>query len=109
MAEIKKAAPTTTFSAKDIEENKVLAGLSYLWLLSIIMLLVKKESPFVQFHAKQGLVLFIASIICAIIPIVGWMASIVVIVFVIMGLVNALSGKAYQIPLVYKLASKINF
>jgi len=106
MAEKKPAKKT--FSAKDIEENKLLAALSYLWILSIIFLLVKKDSAFVQFHAKQGLVLFIVSIILWIIPIIGWLLNLVVLVLIIVGFIQALSGKAYKIPGVSQLAEKIN-
>jgi len=108
MAESKKGTAKTTYSKKDIEENKVLAALSYLWILSIVMLLVKKESPYVQFHAKQGLILLIASVIFTIIPVLGWFLDIVVVVFVIIGAIQALSGKAYELPGVASLAKKIN-
>jgi uncharacterized membrane protein len=93
----------------DVQKNKVLAAVSYLYIASLIILLVKKDSPFVQFHAKQGFVLFIAAIICGFIPIVGWLLNIVVFVAVLVGLVSALNGKWYKMPGVEKIAPKINF
>lgn len=91
------------------QENKLLAAISYLWIVSIIMLLIKKDSKFVQFHAKQGLVLFIASIILWFIPIIGWILNLLVVVAVVVGFIKALSGEYYKMPAVSILAEKINF
>ena len=98
-----------TVEEKDIEENKVIAALSYLWIISLVVLLVKKDSKFAQFHAKQGLVLFIASVICSFIPLLGWLIlNPIVIIVAIVGLLQALMGKYWKIPLVCDLAEKIN-
>jgi hypothetical protein len=45
---------------EDIEKNKWLAGLSYIWILFILYWLV--DSKFVKFHAKQSLTIFIAEV-----------------------------------------------
>ena len=91
------------------QENKLLAAISYLWIVSIIMLLVKKDSKLVQFHAKQGLVLFIVSIILWFIPVIGWILNLLVVVAVVVGFIKALSGEYYKLPGVSILAEKINF
>ena len=94
---------TADFDEKDIADNKVYAILSYIWILFLVPLLAAKESKFARFHANQGLVLFIASIICGIIPIVGWILGIVVLVLEIIGIVNAAQGKAKEVPIVGKI------
>jgi len=91
------------------QENKLLAAISYLWILSIIILLVKKDSKLVQFHAKQGFILFVASVIFWFIPILGWILNLVVLVLVVVGFIKALSGEYWKVPLVSSLAEKINF
>ncbi len=96
---------TPTIKASD---SNLMAALSYLWLLSIVMLLVKKDDEFVQFHAKQGLVLFIAGIICMIIPVIGWFANIVILIAVIIGFIKAIQGERFEMPVVGDLAKKIN-
>ena len=104
--------PTTPPSANpndDVQKNKVLAAVSYLYIASLIILLIKKDSPYVQFHAKQGFVLFIASLIAGFIPLVGWLLNIVVFVAVLVGLISALQGKWYKMPGVETVAQKINF
>lgn len=101
--------PQTTNPNDDVEKNKVLAAVSYLYIASLIILLVKKDSPFVQFHAKQGFVLFIASLIAGFIPLVGWLLNIVIFVAVLVGIISAMKGKWYKMPGVETLAQKINF
>ncbi|MFH1367149.1 MAG: hypothetical protein ABIH38_04150 [Patescibacteria group bacterium] len=91
------------------QENKLLAAISYLWIISIIMLVIKKDSKLVQFHAKQGLVLCIASIIFWLIPGIGWIINLAVVVAIVVGFIKALSGEYYKIPAVSIIAEKINF
>lgn len=114
MADIKETkAPTS--SQKDIDENKLMAVLGYLGILLLIPLLAKKDSPYAQFHAKQGLVLLIAGIIVgvvAVIPVLGWIISLLgylgYIILWIMGIVNAISGKMNELPLIGKFARNFN-
>ena len=89
-------------------DSNLMGALSYLWILSVVMLLVKKDDPFVKFHARQGLVLFLAGIVLTFIPVIGWMLNVVILVFDIMGFVNAIGGKQVKLPLVGDLAEKIN-
>lgn len=90
-------------------DSNLMGALAYLWILSVVMLLVKKDDPYVKFHAKQGLICFLAGILLTFIPVVGWLLNIVVLVFVIMGFVNAIGGKQVKLPLIGDLAEKINF
>jgi uncharacterized membrane protein len=101
--------PVAPNPADDVQKNKVLAAISYIFIVSLIVLLVKKDSPFAQFHAKQGFVLFIASLVCGFIPVLGWLLNIVVLVMAIIGIISAAQGKWYKMPLVSQLAEKINF
>jgi len=54
---------TESYDKKDIENNKFLSVLSYFGPLAFIPFFVGKESKFVQFHAKQGINLFIVELI----------------------------------------------
>lgn len=103
------------YSAEDIEENKAMALLSYLGLLVLIPLLVKKDSPYTQFHAKQGLALLVAWVaifIIGMIPILGWivslLGSILLLVLCIIGIINALNGQAKELPLIGQYGDKFN-
>jgi uncharacterized membrane protein len=103
------AAPLT--DAQDIQENKILALLSYISVLFLIPLLAKKDSKFCQFHAKQGLVLFLVSLI-GMIPIVGWLIApllgLVIFIISIIGIIKVLQGEYWKIPVVSDYAEKIN-
>jgi len=102
-------APDTTalYDSADIEKNKLMAALAYV--LFLIPLLVAKDSPFAKYHTNQGLILFIAGIICSmllIIPIIGWILapiiSIAITVLAVMGIINALGGKTKDLPIIGK-------
>ena len=100
-----------TSSDKDIEENKVMAAIGYVWILCLVPLFLKRKSKFAQFHAKQGLILFIVEIFGWLIfwiPIIGWILGILILVLAILGIMNALQGKYWEMPLLGKYAKKIN-
>lgn len=102
-------ATNATPPQDDVQKNKLLAAISYLYLVSLIILLVKKDSPFAQFHAKQGFILFIASLVAGFIPVFGILLHLVVFALMIAGLIMALQGKWFKMPLISQLAEKINF
>jgi len=96
------------FDPADIEKGKVMAGLAYI--IFFLPLIVCPDSSFGKFHANQGLLLLITcvvgTVILSIIPIIGWILlpifSLVILVFVIIGLVNGLQGEAKRLPLIGK-------
>lgn len=96
-------------------DSNILAAISYLWILSIVMLFVKKDDDFVVFHAKQGTVLFGAWAVVAIVGIpflflgpLILLIDLVIFIAVIIGFIQAISGKRYKMPVVSNLAEKIN-
>ncbi len=96
---------------KDIEENKFIASLSYLGILVLVPLLVKKDSKFSQFHAKQGLVLLIIWVVGWVffwIPVFGQILLLALMILNIIAFAQALSGKYWEIPVISDWAKKIN-
>lgn len=99
---------TQVFSAEDIEKNRTIAGLAYI--LFFLPLLACPDSQFGKFHANQGLLLLIAGIaghiILSLIPFVGWIFlpffSIAVLVVAVIALINAINGKAKELPAIGK-------
>ena len=107
---------TTNTPQKSKQGGNAIALFSYIGVLFIIPLLTNKNDPFVKFHVKQGIILFIAEVITsvvAILPIVGWLiapiAWVVWVVVSIIGITNVLSGKQKELPWIGKYADKINF
>jgi len=98
------------FDSKDVQENKGVAALSYLFILFLVPLLTKRNSKFAQTHAKQGLILCIIEIIVSFfywIPFLGWLLSLIIAVVAIYSIIQALSGKYWPIPLIGTYAEKI--
>ena len=104
-------------------DRTIMLVLSYLGILCLIPLLTKKDDPEVQWHAKNGLVLFGAEVIWVIIrimlifvhiPLVGcgmtaiscvvWIGFIVIMVLCI---IKATQGQRFRIPILTDIAEKI--
>ncbi len=97
-------------------DKNMIAILSYIGILFLIPLLAAKDSPFAQYHAKQGLVLFITGIISSVImavPFLGWVIApilwIILMVLGIIGIVNVVKGKQAPLPIIGKFADKFKF
>ena len=116
------ADTTAEFDPNDINQNKIMAILAYFGILVVIPILAAKESKFARFHANQGLVLFIASVaywimleiiksiivsistgLLLITTILG-LTYLVFLVLGIMGIVNAATGKAKELPIIGKFS-----
>lgn len=63
-SEVRQAVP---LESDDIVNNKGISVLSYLGPLVFIPLFARKNSPFAQFHAKQGVTLLALNILCTVI------------------------------------------
>ena len=112
----------------DVQINKSIAWLSYLGILFLIPMFVKKESPYCKFHVTQGANLFVfelaylitTEIIKAIIFAIcvsNWslfgvysvfstifgLLYIFFVVIAIIGIVNAATGKKNELPLISKV------
>lgn len=109
MAEVKN---NSTQKSKD--EDRVLAALSYLNVLVFVPLLTKQKNDYVQFHAKQGLGLFMIECVGVLLLFTVVLGFIATFIFFICGLLslygiyNALMGKKVEIPGVGRLADKLN-
>lgn len=107
------------YDAQDVENTKSLAWLSYLSILFLIPMLVNKDSAYTKFHVNQGIVLFLVAVIGGIalgilgailgwIPIIGALLigllsavfGIGVLVLMVLGIINAVQGKAAPLPII---------
>jgi uncharacterized membrane protein len=103
------AAPQTA-DDRDAQENKIVALFSYIWILFLIPLLAKRDSKFCQFHAKQGLVLFVIDLIASLfvwIPVIGQILMLLLAIISIIGIVKVLNGEYWKIPYIYDWSEKI--
>lgn len=77
-----------------------------------------KKDPFVKYHVKQGLVLFLLAVLVNVIGWVipfylwysiSWILSLGILVLLILGIVNAVNGKQEPLPLVGGFADVFKF
>jgi uncharacterized membrane protein len=118
---------TTDYDAKDVADNKIMALLSYLGILVLIPMFAAQNSKFARYHVKQGFNLFLAYIAYAIvnyllgmirvtryvwgipyrttpgiIVFICWLIGIPLFVLSILGIINAVQGKAKELPIIGK-------
>ncbi|PIE51388.1 hypothetical protein CSA37_11715 [Candidatus Fermentibacteria bacterium] len=94
--------------AKEIEDGKVLAGISYFGLIGfIIAMLAGRDNRFTMFHAQQSLLISLLFFV-RFIPFTPWILDMIVgfivFFFFIIGLINGFSGKVQPLPLVGEVA-----
>ncbi len=100
-------------------ENKTMwAAVAYIIFFLPLLVPEAKDDSFVKFHVKQGLVLFLFSLILqvvgTIIPIIGWLiimpiAGLATLVLAIIGIVNALNSQEKELPLIGSFAKSFKF
>jgi uncharacterized membrane protein len=94
--------------------NPTLMGiLAYIGILVLIPLLMEKNDPFVRFHVKQGLVLFVIEaalwVIGSMVYGLWGLVSLIhlgTIVLSIIGIINVINKKQVALPLVGQFADK---
>lgn len=98
------------------EHNTLMAILAYVSILVLIPLLAAKDDPFVKFHVKQGLVLLIIEVAASVLASVLWVLGILwtlidlaMLVYSIIGIVNAAEGKQKELPFIGGFAKSIKF
>lgn len=83
-------------------DGKVIGIVSHITLIGWIVALIMNQnnkSEFGSFYVRQNLGLILFSFVTAI-PFLGWVIGIVLFVFWIISLINAIQGKMTPIPLI---------
>ena len=98
------------------QTDRLLAAIGYLGVLCILPLVLERKNLFVQHHGKQGLVLLFAWVILwigNIVPFLGqiiWLiGSIALVILMVMGILNAFSGKMWEMPYLGVYAKRLKF
>lgn len=108
--------PSDAAPDNDVEEGKAFAILSYalsfIGIPFFLVPLIMRNNAFALYHAKQCLILWLASIALMIIsgiltvicigPILALVGGIAIFVLFIMGLIKAVNGESVPVPLVGK-------
>ncbi len=99
------AAPNERNDA-DVAQNKDIAAFSYLWIMSVIVYLLRRQSPFVRYHSKQGMLLFIISLPLWFVPFVGNFLELIILGCMVLGFMNAAQGQWKDVPLIGPLSRR---
>lgn len=93
---------------------RLLAAMSYLGVLSLVPLVVNRTDSYVQFHARQGVVLWmweVLAIYTLLVPAVGQLffrvSSMICLLLSVVGLISVLLGRAWKFPLVGDWAARL--
>ena len=114
------APPPPPPAASPASNRNLMLALSYLWILAVIPLIVEKDDPEVQWHAKHGLVWLVVEIILyallaivSMVPLVGcvtfFLPFVVFIGFLILrilAITKAMNGQRFLIPFVSDFANR---
>lgn len=100
---------TAQYDPADIQSSTLMSVLCYFSILVFIPIFVAKDSAYTKFHANQGLILAIVAVISSVIMkvlsfgIIEFVCSIIniaVVVLSVIGIINAVNGKAKELPLI---------
>jgi len=98
------------------KKNTGMAVVAYI-IFFIPLLTDSKNDPFVKYHVKQGLVLFLAGVVvwlfANVIPVLGILIApilnIALLVLLILGIMNAVKGVEKPLPLIGHFADSFKF
>lgn len=96
------------------DQDKIMLVFAYLGLLALIPLLTVKDSPFVRWHASNGLTLdivaFAALIVINFFPVIGQVLGcfglLGLIAVTVLAINKALRGERWRIPFISDIAEK---
>ncbi|MCL2109758.1 MAG: hypothetical protein FWH20_10485 [Oscillospiraceae bacterium] len=106
---------TASFDPADIEANKGMALLSYVGILFVIPLFAIPQSKYARFHVNQGIILMLVWVALSVLNLPFQVISafihfnpfgflyIIPFIYMVIGIINALSGKAAELPIIGKL------
>lgn len=100
------------------KKNTAMAVIAYILFFIPLLTGDAKKDPFVKYHTKQGLVLFLLAFLINvlgwIIPFyfwfsISWILSLGVLILLIIGISNAVGGKQQPLPVIGNFADIFKF
>ena len=93
---------------------RLMALMSYLGVLVFVPLAMNRDDEYVYFHARQGLIIWLFGIVAIFMLYVPGLGKLVfsflammVMIFSLLGLCSVLLHKAWKLPIVYGLSTKL--
>ncbi|HOX40795.1 MAG TPA: hypothetical protein PK263_01210 [bacterium] len=82
---------------------KLLAALSYIHVLVILPLVLKRKNQFVDYHVRQGIALLVVWIVFGVtfyLPVLPILFAFYISVSILIGIINIASGKERPLPII---------
>ncbi|MBI2453461.1 hypothetical protein HYV56_02030 [Candidatus Peregrinibacteria bacterium] len=102
---------STTENQKTTKTEKIWAILSYASVIVIVPLILKRKNAFIQFHATQGLGMFVLSFITAFLALfietISFLIFFSLLILSALNMIKAYQGLQWKIPIVYDIGHKI--
>lgn len=106
-------APQNQDDITGIDQSRLLAAMSYLAFLVFFSLFANRGDAFVSYHARQGLIIFIGYVLGGIasiwVPIIGNLFILLLMIVSVMGVIHAVQGNRWKIPVITNIANKFTF
>lgn len=85
------------------DNSKLVAILSYITLIGWVIALIlnnQNRTKLGSFHIRQALLLLLIGLVVQFFPVIGWILSIILFVFWIMGLISAIKEEQKEVPFI---------
>lgn len=69
------------------------------WIIALVLNSSDKDE-FASYYIRQLLGIYLLGLVLSFIPVIGWLASVIVLVFWILSLIGAIQGEKKETPLV---------
>ncbi len=95
------------------KRSRLMAALSYLGILCFIPLLFSRDDQFVNFHSRQGLIIWMWGIIAIYayqIPGLGWFSALsasIIPILSLIGMASAVLLQTWKFPIINNIADKL--
>jgi len=93
-------------TGQDIESNHDVAAFSWTLIFAPVLLLLRRDSPFIQFHARQAALLFVVGAFIFALPKPFSNLNIFTLAVAVTGFLNANFGKLWKVPIVFELSEQ---
>ena len=89
------------------QEERIWAAAGYLWILSLVVLAARKDNAYIRFHANQGVLLFLLTIVFVLTGPLMFILNLIVGLAAIVGIVKAWKGEKWSLPVIGGIAKSV--
>lgn len=91
------------------DDSKLMAAISYVWIIGLILYLTKKDDAYVRFHAMQSILMgVVAGVVIGalMVVLIGFLLFPLYFLYVLFCAYKAYQGEKYMVPVLGKYAEQ---